>query len=345
MTVPPELGCPNHGEPMEALAFRLVCRQGCEVPVVNGIPRFVDSSLYAAAFGSQWKTHPHTQLDSRTGLTISRDRLTRCLGGSLDVVAGKSVLEVGCGAGRFTEILLGAGARVLACDLSEAIDVNAANCGGAPGYFPFQADILRLPVAHASMDVVLALGVLQHTPSPESAIAELALRVRPGGSLVFDHYTVEPRDTWYYRALGRLTPRALVREVLIRVPTSVGSPIAYGLADAFLPLHRAVWRPGQAARLVRRVLARLSPMTDHYDVLPELGLEGLAEWARLDTHDALTDRYKHLRGPKQLRAALAACGLVGVEIAYGGTGLEARARRPLQAGAGTEAQSSDRLTA
>ena len=111
------------------------------------MPRFVASDDYAAAFGWQWTHFQKSQLDSYTGTTISRDRLTRCLGGSLSIVRGKAVLEAGCGAGRFTEILIESGARVVAADLSSAVDANYANCGAATDYFVWQADIRRLPVA------------------------------------------------------------------------------------------------------------------------------------------------------------------------------------------------------
>jgi SAM-dependent methyltransferase len=333
MTPPSELRCIVHGAPLAAADGAFECAHGCRTPIVNGIPRFVDSSFYAAAFGRQWKTHPRTQLDSETGVPISRDRLTRCLGGTLDVVRGRRVLEVGCGAGRFTEILQSAGASVLACDLSDAVEVNVQNCGGRPGYFACQADILRLPVAPAAFEVVVALGVVQHTPDPEAAIAALAAAVRPGGLLVLDHYTVQPRDTWYFRLLGRLFPRSLVRALLLRLPPPRDSQAATALAQALLPLHRLFWREGAAARLVRRVLRKLSPLADYYDRYPQLGPARLAEWSVLDTHDALTDRYKHLRNVEQIRAALAACGLASIEASYGGNGVEARARRPEAAAA------------
>jgi len=80
---------------------------------------------------------------------------------------------------------------------------------------------------------------------------------------------------------------------------------------------------------VRRVVRRVSPVVDHYDRLPELSREQLAEWATLDTHDALTDRYKHLRTAEEVRAMLEAAGLVEVEVAYAGNGVEARARKPI----------------
>ena len=161
MNVLPELRCLAHGFPLapdpgptvdESIA--LTCGGGCRVPVIGGIPRFTVSESYAAGFGLQWAAHARTQLDSVSGTHISRDRLVRCLGGTLDAVAGRSVLEVGCGAGRFTEVLLDAGARVFACDLSKAVEANYANCRGHRAYFVCQADLMRLPIAPASFHLM-----------------------------------------------------------------------------------------------------------------------------------------------------------------------------------------------
>lgn len=334
MRLPAELRCPRHRQPLEpkgaaspGAAPELRCAAGCAFPVRDGIPRFVESSGYAGAFGVQWNAFRRTQLDSHTGTTISRDRLSRCLGGSLDGVRGKDVLETGCGAGRFTEVLLGAGARVFACDLSSAVVANFVNCAASPDYFVCQADVLSLPFARASFDVVVALGMIQHTPSPERTIAALAEMPRPGGLLVIDHYAPLPNPG--LRLLGAITPRHLLRQLFLRLPPQAALRAAAGVTRALLPLHRALWRPGRAARIARAVWRRLSPVHDYYDRLPGLSRALLEEWAFLDTHDALTDRYKHLRTPTQVAAALTAAGLEVEHCGRGGNGVEARARRPL----------------
>lgn len=101
-------------------------------PVINDIPRFVLPSSYADAFGDQWLRWRKTQLDSFSGTTISRDRLYRCLGpigrNLLSSSSICSVLEVGAGAGRFTEILLEYPSVYLtSLDLSKAVDANSEN--------------------------------------------------------------------------------------------------------------------------------------------------------------------------------------------------------------------------
>ena len=98
-------------------------------PVINGIPRFVEQNNYADAFGLQWRTFAKTQLDSFNGKNISRERLERCLGFTVENLKGKNVLEVGCGAGRFTELLVKSGTFTHSVDLSAAVEVNKENIG------------------------------------------------------------------------------------------------------------------------------------------------------------------------------------------------------------------------
>jgi len=321
---PVDLRCPQHGEVLRRAAEEtLVCPLGCRYPWVRGIPRFVSSDNYAAAFGRQWKAFRKTQLDSFTGTSITRERLARCLGGSLDVVRGKLVLEAGCGAGRFTELLLAAGAWVFACDLYEAVEANYENCGGSDRYFVCQANIGSLPVAPQQFDFVVCLGVIQHTPDPDATIRALATHVKPGGWLVIDHYTGA--------ALLRPTQAAL-RSFLLRRSPRFTLGFCSALTSALWPIHRLCWRMRDTRSrffaAARIHFLNLSPILDYQYAYPALGEHLLKSWAVLDTHDALTDYYKHSRSRDEIAATLASSGLVEVVATHGGNGVEARARRP-----------------
>lgn len=322
MIPPVSLQCPEHGEPLAAdRQVALACPKGCRFPFVRGIPRFVSSDNYAAAFGSQWKAFRRIQLDSFTGTSISEDRLARCLGGSLGAVRGKRVLEAGCGAGRFTELLLRAGAHVMACDLSDAVEANLENCGAAEHYFVCQADVRKLPVPPGRFDYVVCLGVIQHTPNPEETLDALARHVRPGGWLVVDHYTGE--------RLLRPTQAAL-RWVLLRCPPRFTLAFCSALVTALWPLHRLAFRARHfrgLRGLARKGFLYLSPILDYQYGYPSLSAEHMKAWAVLDTHDALTDYYKHSRTTDQIAAALRALGFADVHVSHGGNGVEARARR------------------
>lgn len=312
--------CPTHQVALTDGGAALVCTAGCSYPRRNGITRFVSSENYSAAFGSQWKKYRLTQLDSHTQVPISRNRLARCFGRQLwSDLNEKQILEAGCGAGRFTEILLEKGAFVTSIDLSEAVEANQENCPQTDHHRIAQADITCLPFQPQQFDVVMCLGVIQHTPDPERTIAALSDQVKPGGWLIIDHYTY---DIFYYT---RTIP--YVRMVFRRLSAERGLLWSEQLVDRLLPVHKRL----QRARVLHAVFSRISPVLGYYRAYPELNDELQRQWALLDTHDALTDWYKHFRTRDQIERTLEALGLKEISCSYGGIGVEARGQRPLSA--------------
>ena len=180
---------PNSKLPLTKRDSFLVSEAGEKFSLIDDIPRFVGTKNYADAFGMQWNIYAKTQLDSHTGTSLSLVRLERCLGFSAENLRDKNVLEVGCGAGRFTELLVKAGAHTHAVDISRAVDANKGNIGASSNYSIAQANVYGLPFPEQSFDVVLCLGVIQHTPSSQKTIRSLWKMVKPGGLLVIDHYS------------------------------------------------------------------------------------------------------------------------------------------------------------
>lgn len=303
----------NRGESLEA--------DGASYPIVRGIPRFVGADNYAEAFGKQWNLFPKTQLDSHTGIPLSEDRLARCMRGELTGLEGKKVLEAGSGAGRFTEVLLKYGATVDSFDYSIAVEANAANNGHHDALTLVQADIRQIPFPDSSYDYVLCLGVLQHTPDPEESIRSLWRKVKPGGALVIDHYRWKVRNFLppplgvagivyrrYFLALSREEQFQAVKDVF----------------DFWFPW---VWR-FRESKVAQFVLSRLTPIVSYY---PHFGLrdrEMYYEWMLLDTHDAMTDVYKHRRSAKSIQRFLQELGAVSIVATNGGNGVEAFCRKP-----------------
>ena len=316
----PEMVCPNDHRPLVAQGDGLVCPAGHRWPVDAGIPRMLaQTSTYADAFGLQWKTYRRTQLDSHTATTLSRDRARRCVGEPwwhlLHEPGGLNVLEVGCGAGRFTEVLLSTGSRVTSVDISSAVDANQENFPQDERHRIVQGDVRTLPFVPGQFDLVFCLGVIQHTPSPEQTIEKLYEQVRPGGVLVIDHYTY---------SLSELTKTApLFRWVFCRLSPETGLRWNRRLVDLFLPLHKAVRR----SRVAQGLLSRVSPVLAYYHSLP-LDDQLQRDWALLDTHDSLTDRFKHFRTKGQIVSLLRSLGAEEIACEYGGNGVEARCLRP-----------------
>lgn len=317
----PLLVCPEEHAPLHDCDGRLHCPEGHDWRIEADIPRMVrEDSTYADAFGLQWITYRTTQLDSHTGTTISYDRARRCLGDEgwalLHRPERTDVLEVGCGAGRFTEVLLQSRAHVTSVDYTVAVEANQANFPQDDRHRVIQSDLRRLPFAPGQFDLVFCLGVIQHTPCPEESIAKLYEQLRPGGLLVIDHYTYHP--SWYTRSAP------LVRQALRRLPPEEGLRWTERLVSFFFPLHRRT-KHNRAAHLL---LSRLSPVWSYYHHYPQLSDEHQYQWSLLDTHDSLTDWYKHRRSCGQIERALRSLGATAIACGPGGNGVEARCRRP-----------------
>ncbi|MBP6512821.1 MAG: class I SAM-dependent methyltransferase [Bacteroidia bacterium] len=293
----------------------LLSEEGEKFPIIHEIPRFVESNNYASAFGLQWKTFTKTQLDSEVGLPVTKDRVERCLGYPLSELKNKTLLEVGCGAGRFTELLVNSGANVHAVDLSVAVEANLENIGQKSNYKVAQASVYDLPFPDNSFEIVFCLGVIQHTPDPEKTIAALWSKVKTGGILVIDHYK------WRIGYYSTLTP--LYREWLRKLKPEKSIKIVDKLVNFFFPLH---WKL-KDNNVLQWMLHRVSPLIHFIYLFPDKDYNFHKEISKLDTYDSLTDYYKHLRTPAQIKNTLEQLGAKDIWINEGGNGVEARCKK------------------
>jgi len=272
--------------------------------IKGGIPRFVSADNYATTFGFQWNTHRETQLDSHTGIPVSRNRVFSVTGWPEDM-RGQTILEAGSGAGRFTEILAGTGADLYSFDYSTACEANLENNGRFDNLRLFQGDIFHIPFAEGSFDKVFCLGVIQHTPDPERAFASLARMVRPGGELVIDVYanTLLARMQWYY----------LLRPITRRMDKDRLYKIISRWAPRLIPLSRFL------RKIAGRAGARLVPIVEfsYLGLPPELN----REWAILDTFDQYSPAHDHPQSEASIRHWYEAAGFESVEVGRGPNGV------------------------
>jgi SAM-dependent methyltransferase len=311
---------PVSGSPLTLLDNVFVAPSGATYPIVNSIPRFVDENNYAADFGAQWNRFPRTQLDSTTGIQLSEGRLKRCLGGDLEQLKGSRILEAGSGAGRFTEVFLKYRADLDSFDFSNAVEANAVN-NCAKRFTLVQADILAMPFQPASYDVVVCLGVLQHTPVTEQSIHKLWEMVRPGGKLVIDHYRW---NLWLRLPPPLGNAEKLYRQIILRLPPQKRWLAVKKIVDFWFPIY---WR-FRDSRWAERILGRIAGIHFYYRQLPLGSRERVYEWSLLDTHDGMTDYFKRYRTVKGIRRTLERLGAVDINVWKGGNGVEARCRKP-----------------
>jgi ubiquinone/menaquinone biosynthesis C-methylase UbiE len=126
-------------------------------------------------------------------------------------VAGRRVLEIGCGRGVGVELLLGRlGARsVLAFDLDPAAVRRARRrlAGVAPSRVGlFVADATAIPLADASVEAVFAFTVLHHVLDWRAAVTEIRRVLTAGGLFAFSEITAAFLATWPVRAFSDHPP-------------------------------------------------------------------------------------------------------------------------------------------
>ncbi len=284
-------------------------------PILNSIPRIVDSTEnYADTFGFQWSNFKDVQLDGHTKLKLSKERFysnTHWKPGELN---GKLVLEVGCGAGRFTEILLNAGAKVVSFDYSNAVEANYKTNGHHPDLFIFQGSLYDIPFPNEHFDFVFCYGVLQHTPDPPLGLQSVFSKLKRNGKISIDYYLTPEKPTVW------ATPKYFWRPFTVTLRPTVLLRIIRIYMPFWLPLDTLIKR--LPYHLGYRILSRVPiPCYNYLDSGLNYGQR--LQWAILDTFDALSAKYDYPRTRPEFERMVASLKNSNQEIVIGSNGLVA----------------------
>jgi SAM-dependent methyltransferase len=255
-----------------------------KIPIINKIPRFVEVENYSANFGLQWNEFHATQLDSHSGVNNTAPRFWGFTKWTPEELKGKRVLEAGSGAGKFTEVFLGAGVNLVTFDYSNAVEANLKNNASKGDFFLFQGDIYDIPFPDGYCDYVFCYGVLQHTPNVDQAYKSLFKKLKPGGKISVDVYNKDqlpkfwPHYKYSWRKITtKIKPEKLLKGIKFYMPI-------------WLPIDTFFQRWQKPFRIGPRILYKLAiPCWNYLDI--GLTDKQRLEWAIMDTFDALGAKY------------------------------------------------------
>lgn len=257
----------------------LVSKQtGRHYPIVRGIPRFVSSDNYAHSFGTQWQRYREVQLDSDTNASHSRRRFDDEAGWSERELAGRWVLDAGCGAGRFAEVAAARGAELVALDYSSAVEAAKITLQQYPNAHVVQASLLEPPLRTAAFDFAYCIGVVQHTPDRETAIEQVVSRVKPGGQYCLTIYARQPWTKLNGKYLARPLTKRLPEQVLLGA-IERAMPVLFPMTDVLFRLP-----------VVGKV-ARFAIPVANYTAPSDFNREQRYREAVLDTFDMLAPAF------------------------------------------------------
>lgn len=276
---------PSNGSVLKKEQEVFIDTNGNRFPLVDGAVRIVQDSNYTDSFGYQWNKFQKTQIDrEHKQFSLSKERFFAQTQWDKEDLSGKNVLEVGSGAGRFSQIVLDfTKATLYSVDYSDAVSANYKNNGHHGDRFHlFQASVYEMPFPDNSFDKVFCFGVLQHTPDFKRSVQSLIAKAKPGGEVIVDFY---PIRGWWTKIHAKYIFRPLTKRMshekllgMIEKNTSWVMKLNFFFDKIGI------------GKLVNRFL----PICDIKGTLPHnLSKDELKEWVVLDTFDMFSPQHDH----------------------------------------------------
>ena len=169
-------------------------------------------------------------------------------------LAGKKVLDVGCGGGILSESMAHRGASVTGIDLGEAplsvARLHALESGATVDYRLISVEALAAEQP-GHYDIVTCMEMLEHVPDPASVIRACSQLVRPGGYVFFSTLNRTPKS-YAFAILG-------AEYVLNLLPRGT-----HDYAKFIRPSEMAAWARAAELEVNEQTGLTYNPLTRHY---------------------------------------------------------------------------------
>ncbi|WAM57307.1 bifunctional 2-polyprenyl-6-hydroxyphenol methylase/3-demethylubiquinol 3-O-methyltransferase UbiG [Vreelandella venusta] len=169
-------------------------------------------------------------------------------------LAGKKVLDVGCGGGILSESMAHRGASVTGIDLGEAplsvARLHAPESGATVDYRLISVEALAAEQP-GHYDIVTCMEMLEHVPDPASVIRACSQLVRPGGYVFFSTLNRTPKS-YAFAILG-------AEYVLNLLPRGT-----HDYAKFIRPSEMAAWARAAELEVNEQTGLTYNPLTRHY---------------------------------------------------------------------------------
>lgn len=298
---------PYNQQALHSKEDKLVDNEGKEFAKVAGAYRFVQDDNYTQNFGFQWNKFTKTQIDRFSEQSSqSKSRFFAVTQWDKEDLSNQNILEVGSGAGRFSQVVLDeTKANLYSVDYSNAVEANYQNNGHHQKFHLFQASVYDLPFVAQSFDKVFCFGVLQHTPDVRKSVESLVAMVKPGGELIVDFYPI--RGWWtkiHAKYIFRPWSKKMPHDKLLRRIEKN--------AQWMINVSKFFNKIG-----IGKLTNRFIPICDIKNTLPaNLSKEQLREWVILDTFDMFSPEYDQ---PQRVETVAQWFKEFGLEVTFAGT--------------------------
>ena len=242
-------------------------------------------------FGKQWRDYRDIQIDSKNNFFISKDYMNKMLFNDFDIIKNKEVLEIGSGAGRFTEYFAKYAKKCVSIDLSSAIYYNVSLQN--ENIIFIKSDFNKLKPSK-KFDIVFCRGVLQHTPFPMNSLKNIHSFVKKDGYVFFDIYKM-PK-------IGYLHPKYFFWRPLIK------NYIKYENFERFL--KKNIYFLLLIKRLIKKIFLNSNFISDcfipiwDYKGVYNLSDKELEQWAIMDTLDGIYAKYDYPQNYNKIKKFL-----------------------------------------